>query len=111
MGARLMAELLVNIYNSTYEDEVLTLCKMADPEKALVDLEGDALGTLAKDIRELLRTLHAGEDIISSSATSAPKVSLRQLVKHTSDAGEDDHQAVQQEREDVWRRAVNQRKK
>ena len=83
MGARLMAELLVKIYNSTYEDEVLTLSKMADPEKALVVLEGDALGTLTKDIRDLLRTLHAGEDIISSSATSAPKVSLRQLVKHT----------------------------
>ena len=100
----------MKIYNSTYEDEVLTLCKMADPEKALVDLEGDALGTLAKDIRELLRTLHAGEDIISSSHTSAPKVSLRQLVRSTSENGEGDQQVVQQEREDVWRRAVIQRK-
>ena len=110
-GGSLMAEVLVKTYNSTYEAEVLALCKMADPDKALVDLDGE-LGALAKDLREVLRTLHAGEDIISSSAAgSAPKVSLRQLVKHTSDAGEDDHQAVQQEREDVWRRAVNHRKR
>ena len=110
-GARLMADLLVKTYNSTYENDVYALCKLADPEKALVDLEGDGLGTLAKDIRELLRTLHAGEDIISSSHTSAPKVSLRQLVRSTSENGEGDQQVVQQEREDVWRRAVIQRRK
>ena len=59
----------------------------------------------------MLRALHACEDVISSSAAgSAPKASLRELVKHTSDAGGEDTHVVAQEREDVWRRAVTHRK-
>ena len=55
----------------------------------------------------MLRTLHACEDVISSSAAgSAPKASLRELVNHTSDADGEDTHVVAQEREDVWRRAV-----
>ena len=69
------------------------------------------LGALTKDIREMFRALHACEDVISSSAAgSAPKASLRELVKHTSDAGGEDTHVVAQEREDVWRRAVAHRK-
>ena len=107
-----MAEVLVKTYDCMCESEVLELCKSSEPEKALVDLEGDALGALAKDLREVLRTLHACEDVISSSAAgSAPKASLRELVKHTSDAGGEDTHVMAQEREDVWRRAVAHRKK
>ena len=106
-----MAELLVKIYDGTYEGPVLDICKSGEPEKALVDLDGEVLGVLAKDLREVLRTLHACEDVISSSAAgSAPKASLRELVKHTSDAGGEDTHVMAQEREDVWRRAVAHRK-
>ena len=102
----------MDTYNCTYESAVLELCKSSEPEKALVDLEGDVIGPLAKDIREVLRTLHACEDVISSSAAgSAPKASLRELVKRTSDAGGEDTNVVVQEREEVWRKAVAHREK
>ena len=98
-------------YDGTYANEVEELLKSSEPEKALVDLEG-GLGALAKDIHNLLRTLYAGEDVVSSSAAgSAPKQSLRQLVKNTSDTVGEDTQVVAQEREEVWRRAVTHRKK
>ena len=107
----MMAEVLVRTYDGTYANEVEELLKSSEPEKALVDLEG-GLGALAKDIRNLLRTLYAGEDVVSSSAAgSAPKQSLRQLVKNTSDTVGEDAQVVAQEREEVWRRAVTHRKK
>ena len=55
--------------------------------------------------------MHACEDVISSSAAgSPPKASLRELVKHTSDAGGEDTHVVAQEREYVWRRADPQLK-
>ena len=110
-----MAEILGKTYDCTYSAAVLELCKSSEAEKALVDIDNagipGALKVLAKDIREVLRTLHACEDVISSSAAgSAPKASLRELVKHTSDAGGEDTNVVAQEREDVWRRAVTHRK-
>ena len=106
-----MAELIVKIYAGQHEDGILELCKCSKPEKALVDLDNDILGALTKDIREVLRALHAGEDVISSSgAGSAPKASLRELVKHSSDAGGEDTCVVAQERQDVWRRATAHRK-
>ena len=112
-GGVLMAKLLVKIYDCTYEDGVLELCKSSEPEKAFVDLNNVTVlpGALTKDIREVLRTLHACEHVISSSAAGSPtKASLRGLVKHTSDAGGEDTHVVAQEREDIWRKAVAHRK-
>lgn len=63
-------------------------------------------------LQELLRALHAAEQVISASSSRAPQTSLRQLVRSAS--GEDDEEdtaAKKQEREEVWRKAVAQRKK
>jgi hypothetical protein len=57
-----------------------------------------------------LKTLHAADCVVSlSSGDCAPKATLRELVRASSDGGDKEQAAA--ERQDVWRRAVANRKK
>ncbi len=71
------------------------------------------LGTFAKDLAEAMRTLHAAGAVVRSDSSAAPRATLRELVRQKSDGGDDEEsaKAAAQERNDIWRKAVLQRKK
>ena len=112
-GGVLLAECLRKVYDGTYEEPFAELAVAADMVKVLTDLAPDALGQMGKDIRELMRTLHASESVVPSSSQGVPRASLRQLVRQSSDAGggQADATATQKEREEVWAKATAHRKK
>jgi hypothetical protein len=73
-------------------------------------MDADQLKPFAKDVTELMRALHTPETVVSLDAgAGAPKATLRDLARHASDGGDDEAAAA--ERQDVWNRAVSQRKK
>ena len=109
-GGIAIAEILSKLYDGTFTDSIIELSKMPNPETSLVEMDAD-LGTLGQELKEALRLLHSSEQVVSGASGAAPKVSLRELVRHSSEVPDEDHKAAQEEREDVWRRAVAHRKK
>ena len=110
-GGILFAEIVRKVYDGTFEMSLGALAKEAAPEIVLIDSESTALGDLGKDLRELLRVIHASDTVVSATSTSAPKATLRELVRHASDGRDEDKTSATAEREELWRRAVTYRKK
>ena len=72
-------------------------------------------GAFAKDLGDAMRALHAAGSVVTIESV-VPMASLRELVRRVSDPDGDlankvDPVAAQCERDDVWKRAVVQRKK
>ena len=108
-GAVLLAEAYRKNFDGTYDEGLEGLSAHACPETALAELDVDTLkATMATDLKELLRSLHAAENVVKAS-TAMPSVSLRTLVRQHSDGA--DPKAAEAERADVWRRAQAQRRK
>ena len=112
-GGVLLAEILRKVFDGTYDDPLVEIANDSNPSALLANTPPDQLGQLGKDLRELMRNLHASEAVVPSSSTSAPKASLRDLVRQASDTGDDPgaSKASQAEREDLWKRATTHRKK
>ena len=112
-GGLLLAEILRKVYDGSYDEPLAEVANSQNPSELLATLPADQLGQLGKDLRELMRALHASESVVPSSAGGIPKASLRDLVRQKSDGGDDaeNSAATQLEREDVWKRATAQRKK
>ena len=110
-GGVLLAEILRKTFDGHYDEPLAELANEAQVETALAEMAPDKFGHLGKDLREMVRSLHTSEAVVPSKGQSAPKASLRDLVRHKSDGGDDDDKAAQVEREDVWKRATAHRKK
>ena len=110
-GGILLAEMCQKTFDGTYSDPLVEIANDANPSALLATAPADQLGVLGKDLRELMRSLHATEAVVTSATTCAPRASLRDLVRQTSDDGASNPQASQVEREDVWKRATAHRKK
>ena len=109
-GAILLAEAFKKTWDGTYDTAIASLANHGSPETALSDLDAETLsGGMATDLRDLMRSLHAAENVVRASGGSLPQPSLRSLVRQTSDGA--DPKAAEAERADVWKRAQTQRKK
>ena len=104
----LFAELLHKVYQGTYDEDVRLLAESQTPEQLLsAQTELKQLGT---DLKELATSLAASENVMGIGAsTTAPKPTLRELVRRTSEGNDPEAAAI--ERQDLWKRAVAQRKK
>ena len=82
----------------------------ADPGAKIIAAD-ESLKNLNKDLNDLLRAFHAAENVVTAveSCNGPPKASFREIVRSNSDPEE--KEAREAERNDVWRRAVVQRKK
>ena len=106
----LLAELLKKIFEGEYQDASTAIATAENPTSVLHAMDEQTLGVFAKDIAELLKALHASDAVVSvSSGAAAPKATLRELVRATSDGGDREQAAA--ERQDIWKRAVANRKK
>ena len=107
----LLAEVLKKIFEGDdYKDANTAVATAENPTSVLHAMDEQTLGVFAKDITERLRALHASDSVVSmSSEAAAPKATLRELVCSTSDG--DDREQAAAERQDVWKRAVANRKK
>ena len=104
------AELFKKVHEGAYSDVIAALALEPNVAEILQSLDSDVLGSLRDDLKETLKTLHAAESVVSCNNSGlAPQPTLRSLVKRHSDGG--DEEASKAERQDVWRRAVTQRKK
>ena len=104
----LFAELLHKVYQGTYDEDVRLLAEVQSPEQ-LLSAQTD-LKQLGTDLKELATSLSASENVMGIGAsTKAPKPSLRELVRRSSESNDPEAAAV--ERQDLWKRAVAQRKK
>ena len=113
-GGMLLAEMLRKVYDGSYDEPLAEIAgdtQSSSVSALLANASADSLGQLGKDMRELLRTLHASESVVPSSEKGVPSTSLRDLVRRASDDANGDDKASQVEREDVWRRATAYRKK
>jgi len=109
-GAVLLAEAIKKLFDGTYDEGVEALCAHGSPETALADIDCETLRQpMGADFKELLRSLHAAESVVRASGSSLPQISLRELVRQSSEA--EDPKAAEAERADVWKRAQAQRKK
>ena len=105
-----LAELMRKIYDGDYNEAVTAIALSDQPLQLLHAMDEQTLGAYAKDMAELLKSLHANDSVVGLSSTvAAPKASLRELVRATSDGGDKEQAAA--ERQDVWKRAVANRKK
>ena len=106
----LFAEILRKLFDNTYEEAVKALAVETGDQMARL-VSGEELPDLTRDLNEMMRAIHVAENVISSSGggTCAPKASLRELVRHNS--APEDRESAAAERNDVWKRAVAQRKK
>ena len=106
----LLAEMIKKTYEGDYSDASTAIATAEQPMQTLHAMDEQVLGAFAKDMSELLKALHAAEAVVGlSSAASAPKATLRELVRSASDGGDKEQAAA--ERQDVWKRAVANRKK
>ena len=109
-GAILLAEAFRKTFDGSWDDALNELCSHASCETALTNLDADTLkAPMLSDFKELLRSLHAAENVVKASGVGLPQPSLRSLVRNHSDGA--DAAAAEAERADVWRRAQAQRKK
>jgi len=106
-SACLLAEFLKKVFDGTYSMPLQTLCNEKDALAELTKLELD-LGAMSKDLREVLRSFTALESVSAANA-NAPKATLKELVRRSSDGGED-AAAAQAEREDIWKKVGAKRK-
>ena len=104
-----LADVLRKLYDGGYEDSMSLLSQQKEPGTFLaVEADDKNLGQLGKDLKDLMRSLHAAESVISGKS-GAPAAGLRELTRRVSD-GADATQAAD-ERNQVWQRATTQRKK
>ncbi len=104
----LFAELLHKVYQGAYDEDVRLLADAQFPEQ-LLSAQTD-LKQLGTDLKELATSLAASENVMGIGAsTKAPKPTLRELVRRTSEGNDPEAAAI--ERQDLWKRAVAQRKK
>ena len=106
----MLAEMLKKVYDGDYNDAALAIATSDNPTQTLNAMDEQTLGVFAKDMAELLKALHAADSVVGlSSMAAAPKATLRELVRASSDGGDKEQAAA--ERQDVWKRAVANRKK
>ncbi len=109
-GAVLLAEVMKKVYEGAYPDGIAALASSNSPETLLRDTEEKELGHLATDILEVMRSVRAAETVVGLGGGSGPpKATLRDLVRQACTGR--DEEAAAMERQDVWNRAVAQRKK
>ena len=107
----LLAEVLRKVYDGSYDTVFAALAaeEAAATEQALQS-QSDALGDFGRDFDEVLKAMHTAQAVVGTSGGSAPKPSLKSLIRQASDTGHDDGEATAQ-REEVWQKAVQKRKK
>jgi len=110
-GGVILAEILRKTFDGQYDEPLAQLANETQVDAALAELSADKFGQLGKDLREVMRSLHTSEAVVPSNTQSAPKASLRNLVRQKSEGGQADEKTAQAEREDVWKRATTHRKK
>ena len=109
-GAVLFADLYKKLHSGVYQEVIATLAADGGSVSQAMQEMGESLGSLGQDLKEAMRALHAAESVVGTTASGqAPMPSLRDLVRQVSDGG--DAEAAKTERQDVWKRAVAQRKK
>jgi hypothetical protein len=108
-GGLLMAEILKKLYDGSHDGSIAKLVAHNSAEVALNELEDEAMGELGKDLKDMMRALQASE-VVTSSTNGLPQQSIRELVRNNSDGGIESEEAVH-ERQEVWKKAVAQRKK
>ena len=109
-GVILFAEIFKKLHGGEYFDVIAAIAFEANITEMLQALDpAGPLGALRDDIKEMMKMLHAAESVVSSRGSGqAPMPTLRNLVRQHSDGA--DAEAAKAERQDVWRRAVAQRK-
>ena len=108
-GIVLFAEMLKKVYDGEYSDAHTVLIASSTPEEVLHQMDEQQLGTYVTELKECMKCLRAAESVLSGSTTKAPQPSLRELARQASDTA--DAETARNERADVWKRAVAQRKK
>ena len=104
----LFAEMLHKVYEGHHDEDVQLLAESPTPEQVLS--QQTDLKQLGTDLKDLARALAASESVLGvGSSTKAPKPTLRELVRQTSEGKDPEAAAI--ERQDIWKRAVAQRKK
>ena len=108
-GVILFAELFKKLHGGVYMDGISALSLEGNIPEALQALELESLGALRDDIKETMKVLHTAEAVVSTkNCGQAPQPTLRSLVRQMSDGADDE--SAKAERQDVWKRAVAQRK-
>ena len=105
----LLAELFDKVHKGDFWEDATKLMKEPNPEQVLLDLDVDKLPKFAKEVKSVLQALRAAETVVSAAGGAAPKPSFRELARAVSDGADPD--SAQQERETVWKQAVQLRKK
>ena len=111
-GVVLFAQLHKNIYFGEYSDAQQTIANSKDVPDLLHKMSEDELGAFAKDMKECMKCLCAAEAVVSAKtggSSAPPAPSLRELTRQASDGHDPD--AAKNERTEVWKRTVTQRKK
>lgn len=109
-GVILFAELFKKLHSGEYYEVISNIALETNIAEMLQSLDSESLGPLRDDMKEMMKMLHAAESVVSSKACGqAPMPTLRNLVRQHSDGA--DAEAAKAERQDVWKRAVAQRKK
>ena len=86
-GVVLFAEIMKKVYDGQYDDDLNVLAGSPRPEEVLSS--GQGLSQLGQDLKDLNRALSAMENVLGvSAASSAPKPSLRELVRRVSEGGD-----------------------
>ena len=107
----LLAEVCKKCYDGTYDELYQHFAKEETSvlKQALQTQSADR-GAFGQDLNELLKALNTAQAVVGTSGGSAPTPSLRDLVRRLSDpSGRADDVKVQ--REEIWKKAVGQRKK
>ena len=108
----LLAEICKKIYDGTYDD---IYSKFAGEEANELDqslaTNSTKLEQFGKDVDELLKALHTAQSVVGTSEGSAPKPSLRDLVRQKSDPEGRSAEDILKQRSGIWKKAVAQRKK
>lgn len=105
----LFAEMLQKVYDGQYDEGIVVLSEASRPED-LLTAGASELKQLGMDLKELAKASAVSSSVLGVGTSSqAPKPSLRELVRRTSEGGDPEAAAV--ERQDIWKRSIAQRKK
>ena len=108
-GIRL-AEVLKKIFDGEYPEASTAIATAENPTNVLHAMDEQTLGVFAKDFADLMTALYSSDSVVSAaSQAAAPRATLRELVRATSEGGDREQAAA--ERQDLWKRAVANRKK
>lgn len=97
-----MTEVPGKVYNGAYAEELKVFCGGKESTQSLSAL-GDDMGQLGKDLRKMLEAFQMLERS-STRDNNAPKATMRQFVRHASEAA-GDMKTTEAERGGTWRRA------